>query len=470
MSDQVRSGPGGAQIGAFLDFTGTILQGYSPLRPMQVKTNTDDDQDRDVSLDLMKTLRASKAPQFVEDMVTNVYPSWRGKSEEDIARVAGRLFERHVAGRLFPEAWQLIQAHRDKGHTVVIVTSGPRFIADAAAAALGAQFVLATELEKRDGVLTGLVDGPVLWRRAKARAVRDFAEREGIDPAASYGYSHGSEDIEVLSAVGNPVAVNPDRALAGIAGQQDWPVLRFAPRGSAGPLQVGRTLVGYGGFFGAVGAGLAKGAIKRDHRLGVDTAIGNSADVALRIGGVHVNLTGVDNVWSHRPAVFIFNHQSQADVLILSKVLRGGFTGITKKEMATSKLFGGVLRIADAVFVDRADSASARDALRPVADTLRGGLSVVIAPEGTRSLTPGVGAFKKGAFHIAQQAEVPIVPVIIRNAGELMWKHGRVLRSGTVDVIVEKPIDVSGWKPEEFSDRIAEVRGMYARYLENWPH
>ncbi|GGC62096.1 1-acylglycerol-3-phosphate O-acyltransferase [Hoyosella rhizosphaerae] len=466
---RIHDAPDGPEVGAFFEFTGTILQGYSPLRPMRVKKDSDSDRDRDVALDLMKTLRASKAPQFVEDMVGTVYPSWRGRTDDDIASVANRIFERAAAGRVYPEVWHLINAHHNKGHTVVIATAGPPYVAQAAARALDCGHVLSTSLEKRDGVLTGLVDGPVLWRRAKAHAVRKFAETNGIDLKLSFGYCHGSDDVELLSAVGFAGAVNPDRTLAKIAEQKQWPVLTFASRGAVSPVQVGRTFAGYGGFFGAVGLGLTKGAVKRDHRLGVDAAIGMSADVALRIAGVDVNLRGVENVWSRRPAVFIFNHQSQADALVLAKVLRGGFTGITKKEMASSKLFGPILRIADAVFIDRADSASAREALRPVADTLKSGLSIVIAPEGTRSLTPGVGPFKKGAFHIAQQAGVPIVPVIIRNAGELMWKHGRVLRRGTVDVVVEKPIDVARWKKDDFEKNIAEVQRMYRRYLENWP-
>lgn len=81
-----------------------------------------------------------------------------------------------------------------------------------------------------------------------------------------------------------------------------------------------------------------------------------------------------------------------------------------------------------------ADTRSAIEAL---------GLSVVIAPEGTRSLTPRLGWFKKGAFHIVMQAGVPLVPVVIRNTYEVMARHSLLFRPGTVQVYVPPPIDVT---------------------------
>ncbi|MGB1906038.1 MAG: lysophospholipid acyltransferase family protein, partial [Spongiibacter sp.] len=109
------------------------------------------------------------------------------------------------------------------------------------------------------------------------------------------------------------------------------------------------------------------------------------------------------------------------------------------------------------------------EALQPAVDRLKRGLSVAISPEGTRSYTPKVGKFKKGAFHIARQAGVPIVPVVIRNAGELMWREDQVMRAGTVDICVLDAIDVSQWADDELEERIAEVRQLFVDTLENWP-
>ncbi len=67
------------------------------------------------------------------------------------------------------------------------------------------------------------------------------------------------------------------------------------------------------------------------------------------------------------------------------------------------------------------------------------------------------------------QAGVPIVPVVIRNAGEILWKHSTLLRSGTVDVAVLEPIDVSEWSRENLDEHIAEVEDLYRRTLSSWP-
>jgi putative phosphoserine phosphatase/1-acylglycerol-3-phosphate O-acyltransferase len=104
-----------------------------------------------------------------------------------------------------------------------------------------------------------------------------------------------------------------------------------------------------------------------------------------------------------------------------------------------------------------------------VVQRLNEGYSIAISPEGTRSATPTVGEFKKGAFHMAMQGGVPIVPVVIRNAGELLWRGSKVMRSGTVDVHVHEPIAVGDWTPGTLTERVAEVRALFLQTLEDWP-
>jgi putative phosphoserine phosphatase / 1-acylglycerol-3-phosphate O-acyltransferase len=107
--------------------------------------------------------------------------------------------------------------------------------------------------------------------------------------------------------------------------------------------------------------------------------------------------------------------------------------------------------------------------LAPVVEKLRDGVSIAIAPEGTRSATPRLGRFKKGAFHIAMEAGVPIVPIVIRNAGDVMWKGSPLIRKGTIDVAVLKPVSTEGWKVDELDERIADIRQRYLDTLERWP-
>lgn len=80
-----------------------------------------------------------------------------------------------------------------------------------------------------------------------------------------------------------------------------------------------------------------------------------------------------------------------------------------------------------------------------------------------------MGRFKKGAFHIARQASVQVIPVVIRNAGELMWREDAAMRAGTVDICVLDPIDVCAWEADELDDRIAEVRQLFVDTIEDWP-
>ena len=107
--------------------------------------------------------------------------------------------------------------------------------------------------------------------------------------------------------------------------------------------------------------------------------------------------------------------------------------------------------------------------MQPAVDRLRLGMSVVIAPEGTRSLTPRLGRFKKGPFHMAMQAGAPIVPVVIRNSYEVMPRGSLLLRPGTVRVCALPPIDVTKWNVEDLDDHIADVQALFQRTLDDWP-
>ena len=174
-------------------------------------------------------------------------------------------------------------------------------------------------------------------------------------------------------------------------------------------------------------------------------------------------------MWEQRPAVFVFNHQSQLDVFVICYLLRRDFTGVAKQELTKDPIFGPVFKFAGVAFVDRQGGGNPRDALAPAVAKLDEGISVVIAPEGTRSLTPTLGEFKTGAFHLAREAGVPVVPIVIRNAGELMWRDSLTIKPGTVQVAVLPPIDVSAWPADQVRNKTREVQAMFADTLAHWP-
>ena len=173
------------------------------------------------------------------------------------------------------------------------------------------------------------------------------------------------------------------------------------------------------------------------------------------------NINGID---SERPVVFIFNHQSNIDGVLVTKMVRRDVISVAKKELRVP-LFGRLAEWAGTVFIDRSDPESAIEALRPVVDEIRAGRSLVIAPEGTRSPTPRLGAFKKGPFRIAMQAGVPVVPIILRNALDAMPKHAFVVRPAIVEAVVLPPIPTDGWTTENLAQHMAEVREQYLKML-----
>jgi putative phosphoserine phosphatase/1-acylglycerol-3-phosphate O-acyltransferase len=108
-------------------------------------------------------------------------------------------------------------------------------------------------------------------------------------------------------------------------------------------------------------------------------------------------------------------------------------------------------------------------ALEPATRLLGEGISMLVAPEGTRTAGSGLGEFKKGAFRMAMAARVPIVPIVIRNVDDIASRASGTMRPGTVDVVVLPPVRVEGWTQRDLGRRIAAVRQSFVDTLEHWP-
>src|SRR5690606_12601051 len=114
--------------------------------------------------------------------------------------------------------------HLDAGHEVWIITASPVEVGELIGRRLGATGALGTVAEHLDGYYTGRLVGDMMHGRAKARAVLALAEEEGIDLASSFAYGDSMHDVPILSTVGHPVAINPDRRLRRHAQRVGWPV------------------------------------------------------------------------------------------------------------------------------------------------------------------------------------------------------------------------------------------------------
>jgi putative phosphoserine phosphatase/1-acylglycerol-3-phosphate O-acyltransferase len=299
-----------------------------------------------------------------------------------------------------------------------------------------------------------------------------LADEHGYDLSASFAYSNGTEDLPLLEAVGHSVCIEPEDGLRAVAEQAGWPVVRCKPRGGRpGVTDLARTGAFYGGLLGGFMVGGAIGLLRRKRSTVLDVGGGIGADIGLALAGVEVDVVrGHEHLWSSRPCVFIFNHQSKLDPIIVMKLLREQFTGVAKKEAKNVPIFGQVFQLAGVAFVDRGNTDQARLALQPAVRKIREErMSLCIAPEGTRSVTPRLSRFKKGAFHIAMQAEVPIVPIVMRNVGEVMWRGAQVVRPGIVEVAVLPPIDTTEFSAETLGADVEEVRNMFVETLAHWP-
>lgn len=466
---RIQAGPQGPSVGAFFDFDGTLIDGYSAAEYFKERLRT-----RKISLKEIVTGVGASFKDIVDEaefaeLFKELISEWAGNSEEEVRELWARLFIERIAKRMFHEGYSLVQAHIRAGHTVAIASSATRYQIESLAAEYDIEHILATELEVKRGIVNGKLIGEPLWGKNKAEAVRQFCKQKKISLTKSYGYANGDEDIDFLCAVGLPTAVNPQQKLLVKAENTEWPVLNFDPRKRAPLKAVAGTIGAYSAMTATMLAGMAYNRFYNEPRRAADMIGTIGSELGLALAGIKVNIINEHNLWKVRPAVFILNHQSKLDFFIFYNIIRRELTGVVKKEAENVPIIGPFLRMAEMSFLDRSNSKKAIEALQPAVDRLNRGLSVAIAPEGTRSYTPKVGRFKKGAFHIARQAGVPVIPVVIRNAGELMWREDSAMRAGTVDICVLDPIDVSAWSADELDDKIAEVRQLFVDTIDDWP-
>jgi HAD superfamily hydrolase (TIGR01490 family) len=150
----------------------------------------------------------------------------RGVRVRDLQRMAPDVLA-GVLPRLYPRMLRIAYEHQDAGRPVFICTAASQEMAELMAIVLTFDGAVGSVSEVVDGSYTGRAGGPFTYREGKAAAIRELAEREHIDLAASWAYSDSESDLPMLRLVGHPVAVNPDAELARVARAEGWEVMRF---------------------------------------------------------------------------------------------------------------------------------------------------------------------------------------------------------------------------------------------------
>lgn len=167
--------------------------------------------------------QTSEQMDSTRDQLASLVAGW---SVDQVRTIASETMHNVVTPAIYAEARELIAFHRNAGHDVIIISASASHLVDLIAEELGIDQVVATELEVRDGRFTGEI---LFYCKgdAKARAITDLAADHNYDLSVSYAYSDSATDIPMLQAVGNPIAVNPDRAMKKAALENGWEIRTF---------------------------------------------------------------------------------------------------------------------------------------------------------------------------------------------------------------------------------------------------
>src|SRR5438132_2157216 len=186
--------------------------------------------------------------------------------------------------------------------------------------------------------------------------------------------------------------------------------------------------------------------------------------VVLRIAGIRVRVHGLENTGSGEPRIFASNHVSLFDVPALSATLpRNRF--VAKAELFKIPIFGGGMRAAGMVEIQRENKRAAFDAYKIAGEKIRNGISIVVYPEGTRGTDYPLSQFKKGPFILAIASGVPIVPIVIHGTREIVRKHDITVRPGDIDIHLLEPVRTEGLTYDDRDTLSAKVRDRMAEAM-----
>ncbi len=187
----------------------------------------------------------------------------------------------------------------------------------------------------------------------------------------------------------------------------------------------------------------------------------------LRLSGVRVRVRGLELLDPKQTYVFVSNHRSYLDTAAMF-VYTGRRIGLlAKKELLKVPVLGVGMGFVNVMAIDRSNRESAIRTTEAAAQRIKSGVSFAVFVEGTRAKPGELLPFKKGAFYMAMQAGVPVVPVAIKNSDMLMGKGTGEARSGTMEMVLMKPIDTNGLTTDHDIDRlVVDVHALIAKELE----
>ena len=233
---EITASPPGPHIGAFFDLDGTLVAGFTATAHAVDRIRRRQARIGEVLGVFEASLRYRFGRMQFERLVVRAAGYLRGESIADLDGLGERLFIRRVATRIYPHMQEIVRAHQERGHAVVLSSSALTIHAEPVARFLGITHVLCNRFELDEhGVLTGGVVKPIVWGPQKAAAAQRFCADNDVELQHSYFYADGDEDAVLMSLVGNPRPVNPRSGLAALAAERGWPVLRVTGPGRESP-------------------------------------------------------------------------------------------------------------------------------------------------------------------------------------------------------------------------------------------
>src|SRR5881397_2163563 len=178
----------------------------------------------------------------------------------------------------------------------------------------------------------------------------------------------------------------------------------------------------------------------------------------LDAAGTPVRVEGLERIPRDGPVVYASNHSSMFDIWALAATLPGSVRFVGKQELVKIPLVGRAMVTAGHVVIDRPHPRSAVEAYARAGAVIKGGVSAVVFPEGTRSRTGELLPFKNAPFGLAIAAQVPVVPVYVHHTFEILPKGAWRLRPRPIQLLVAPPISTTGLRPEDRERLRDEVR------------
>ncbi len=393
----------------------------------------------------------------------------KGKSRAAIQSAAEQAGPKLVA-MVQPLAAGLFAEHRAAGRPIVLATTTPYDLVKPLADLLGLDDVVATRYGvNADGTYDGTITGPFVWSAGKLAAVREWAERNGVDLAQSFAYSDSVYDTPLLAAVGSPYVVNPDPRMVLVAAARRWPVLDLSGRRGDR----------------ADDGGDDENHEPHDEREGHGMAkipVVNLEIQRLALSFTHpfffpyakFDIAGTENIPSTGPAIIVGNHRSYFDsaamALTIAKTERTvRFLG--KKEVFDAPIVGQIAAAMGGIRVDRGTGSD--EPLAAAAEALANGDLVAIMPQGT---IPRGRAFfdpklkgRWGAARLAALTGAPVIPVGLWGT-EKVWP--RSARLPNVLNLVDPPlvqVRVGAAVPLKHKDPDADTKRIMKALMELLP-